>query len=509
MPTEAAPAPTAEKPEAIATPPAEQKPVTPAPTPEEIAAKSASFVDSFLGQSAHFKPKKEKPAEEKPAEVAAPVVADEPKPDDAPKPDAEPAPEPESPEIKAAAERSQAEAIAAQTLLSSAINEPEPEPEPTARPEPQQINRADHHKLEVAQAMEQIFPGKYDGLSGQIQEFRKVESDYKRQWIKENPGKKFVESEEEHNEWYSQHEPTWTKGDFEYADRALMEARATDAAEQRAMQKLKPQIDRLEFKQRLDEIAPGVIKSVADAEKSIYDAIPEFKDVIEKHDGVIDKKAHAALAKANPALYDLAVDLTNRDAAVIAELEKMDKLGAQYKINPSLIVPMPGGERIRPHQEISDTINLLEDEWQNDPAKAVRNGKTFLTIEQVGAKRAEILSLRITDQAKQARLDALKKAHFSVTAKDVKDRRIAQTKSRVESFHKKMPTPAKKAAAAIAPKPGETNGTPEPGAAPVKPKPSNGSATVTSSDTIDSRPSGLKSSEESTKKILDTWFKRA
>lgn len=497
-----------EQPKADAAPPPTDKPApatetAKTPTPEEIQAEAQKFIDAVLDGPAYFREKPKK-AEEKPAEAPAEEKADEPPKEE---PVVEPvleqpkdekttavvAKEPSDQKEEVTAEDEQARINAAVDARFNELKDTrEPAPAPTIDP-----NHPDARVLQVVSEMQQANPGKYDGLNERITEFRTTESAYRRQWLKDNPGRKFDSKAEEHNDFYSESQPTFDQRDFERAEREMEKRVWKEEARAEARKEVEPELRQIRLQQQIAETKPLVQKAATEAMVQVLSAVPEFATAMDngKNQFVLSEERQQRMQTANPVLYELAQEETHKVMTVVAELEKMSRLGANYRMNERLSVPLPNGESIRPHAEIADTLAELEASYAKSSEKKGR--KSFISHGDRADQVNAIIASKASNTDKAARLKALDSAHWTVEAEDIRARVIRRYKGRLENFAKKIPAAPPKSNGAVASKNGQTAHQPKPAKASATPPPSGGSDTASVSDVVATPLPGQKAKQNS------------
>lgn len=262
-----------------------QTPVKEAPTAKRVA--SAFFKSFGIEEPAADKPKEEKPKEEAPKKEEAKTEkpAEEKPQDDKPKEEkpkakkekpiddfdpSRPTPQPkrdEKVDIKRIVKETVEGVIEAQ------------KPQKTEKPEAVELPKPIARKAEALKALEKEDP-KYAGLSQKIEEFYKpngIKEKYISEWKKANPGKKFVEDDEEHDEFLADNDPlaSVSEDELEYARDLLVEQRVAERANRvvnerftkeqqkeaviQAKESAKRKLDNLAM-EAIQEIAPDIAK---------------------------------------------------------------------------------------------------------------------------------------------------------------------------------------------------------------------------------------------------------
>lgn len=499
-------------PDTIDAPPAvaETPAAPPAPTAEQLEAQRLEFQKSFFDN-----PRRRTPAPA-PAAIAIPAEApvEEPKPatdTPPPKPPAKPtttdapaaedrkpvvvpkpktgedAPKPEDDDGDS--EQARIDAAVAKRMAASGFEAPSGQ---SAAQPPPKVSSADQHTLEVAAMMERLEPGKYDGLQQKIADYWNLADARRRQWMRDNPGVAWNPDDDEHKEWTESNEPKFSKREYDHAERAVteerIERRAVARAREEVMREMEPQLREARVEKELNRARPHIERKVNEATALVLSAVPDFEKAMDDGNGnyVLSAANEKAMQDVNPVLYAVADDEASRVLTVVTELTKMDRLGPSYFIDQNKSVQLPNGESIRPHAIIVDTLNELEQNVMAQPKKDQEfNGKSFITISERADKLAAIQNSNLSNEAKQARIDALRAAHWSIGAKEIEQRVIARSRNKLTAISKKMPAAAVKPSSNGSSKSNGThNGQPAPKPASAT-APSSGSDTVTSSDNVD------------------------
>lgn len=501
------------------------KPVEKAPTPEELDAQRKLLVENFIDNPRwHGKKKKddlgatEKPADqaEKKQEAAVPAPPKEPAKEEPKVETLKPA-EVEKPTVIVDRKKPESESEGEsegdiQSRIDAAVAERMASRELPAEGEPAgpkvDPNHPDARVIEVVNTMARENPGRYDGLTDRIAEFRKVELDYKRQWMKDHPGEKFSNTDEQHSDFYSENQPTWSQRDFENAERSIERKAIKEELRAEVIGEIEPELKEIRFERQMAKAQPIIELKANKAMVSVLSVVPEFEAAMADGDKlVLSAQREKAMEEANPALYAIASEQSDRVIAVVTELEKMNQLGANYQINERLSIPLPNGDRIRPHAEIADVVVELEQGILREPPKdRMSGGKSFITVDERARRIHEIKASNLSDKAKDARIAAIDSAHWMVTAEDVRERFIARSRNRLQALAKRMPAVASKTKETVQPKTGTTATTEKLKETTIKPASNGSSATVSSSDVSDNRPGALKNEPGGSDLVLKRWF---
>lgn len=508
-------------------------PAPAAPTPANLEQDRKEFMTAFvdnprftrgMNRDDKKRPEPPKSQEPEPTHIPAPPTAPPPPPEPGPEPEPEPQPEP-----TAAVDR-------APVVIPKTTADPEPAPTPTADDEQARIDarvnerlRAagidpndpaldrndrpahpeprpaliDEHEAKVFAELARLNPNRYANIAAQVAEFREMEPQYRKRWMAENPGRPWNPDDEEHAAFYKQHEPQFAKRDFESATRAVERAEIVAQVREDVRREVEPELNQLRAERRMNQVAPVIERAAMEASALVLSAAPEFEKVMDNGKGglVLSKDTDSKMQAINPALHLRASEVAEETMMVVAELEKMNQLGAAYPLNTAKKEQLPNGETIRPHMNIVNALDDLEEEYANAPAKdQVRNGKTFVTINERARMIAAIQqSDKLSPEAKRTKLQELNRTTWTVGPTEIKKRVIDEARGKIKSYSEKIKPVAAKAAA---PKKGSPP-PPPPAPKPAAAAPSSGSDTVTSSDVVDAGNPALRGGGGNQKSIAD------
>lgn len=441
------------------------------------------------------------PVDQTPAPVAETPISDTPPPTDRPtiivkkeepKPIATPEPAAASP---AGLDQAAIDAAVERRLAERA-------------PAEQKSSRPDRH-LEVFEKMEEMNPA-YKGLSNQLKDFRPLEQAYRQRWQTnpDNAGKKFNPRDEEHNEFYDANEPKLNPEDYREAEKSLERSIIKKELQQELRAEIEPEMNEMRLHRQMEQARPKIEKAVNESLAVVMSGA--FESVMSDGKGnlVLSADVEKKMQDENPALYAYAADQGDRVMLIVAELEKMDTLGASYRIDRERAMQLPtSGDTIRPHAEIADAMREVEQVILREN-KTMRNGKQFLPIYELARLRQDIDQSNVASNVKQERHRALDGRFWSIGAADIKTHVIQKARGRLEQISKKIPKSTPKSPDAVAPRNGSTAKHEKPAADAVKPASSSGSDTLTSTDVIDSRPNSMKNTSSGAETVLSKWFGR-
>jgi hypothetical protein len=430
-------------------------------------------------------PKKDEKPEEKPAAPAADTDALTPEGNVTPDPEEKPEEKPVEKPAPAAVSIDTDQIIegVADRLEQrlKAKEQATPAPDPLAK-----YSDSDRSQLRVLAHLQKSDKYKGRDLVKETTAFWDAESAYIAQWERENPGKRFNETDEEHEAFYAKATPSIPDEDL---DDARLDIKVTEKAEKIAEEKLKERMAPIEQKvreterQQREAAAEKVIaKSIDSAVVQVaMEAVPEFKEILK--DGKLTKEAVDAMAEKDPA----AVKAINKEArslkVLVREVERMEQLGDHWEFNPNLRLRLADETVIRPHQEIVEVAVDLEQrmlDLPKDSKDRIRDGKKWMPKHVIDTAIEQALQQNDTK-----RIDAILDSYWIIGAGDIKgeiQRRAAQrVKETLEIANARSAPAAKKN-----PESGKTVTPPVP-----PPKPANAGgikppSTSSASDMVDS-----------------------
>lgn len=347
------------------------------PTKEEIEIRKKKFLFG-MGYGEDPAPQ-EKPAPE-PEKKAEEPKKEEPKAEEPKKEEPKPkkkkaqAPPAESPDLDTIA--ATAEAVA--TKIAEKL------PKPTETKVDLDLSDKEKATLSVLKAMEES-NASYKGIADKTIKFWKREADYAESWMKENPGKKFNPSDEEHAQFYEAHEPSYDQDDFESAKDRIKEAEIERRIEQKLEKKYGAKNAEDEFRGRVQAALPKIQLS---AQSAVVDMIkaasPEMAKMLDPNDKQgVSPEVVKKLEEADPVALEVLNANAERLRILTHELEMLTNFSDKYQQKMDFAVPLQssGGKSfILPHRELVDFSLYLEKEIASmDPEQTVRDGKRFIT----------------------------------------------------------------------------------------------------------------------------------
>jgi len=221
-------------------------------------------------------------------------------------------------------------------------------------PEVIQGNRKAERTYSILQTMAKKWPSEYSSLPTQFLEELTSKKDYRTQWQKDNPGKRFDWKDDEHADFLDSIEVQYDPDDYDEAKLNVLKPSGSDESTRR-LQELEAKL----VKQEADKKAAMVIESAA----------KEFASGF-KVSADLTTRAGRSAAKENGGILD-------RVAAEVAE--EMDKhLRATVEI-------YSGSTRFNPSDQIHKTLAQIEKSLNDAFAasrKSQRGGKQFMRTDE-------------------------------------------------------------------------------------------------------------------------------
>lgn len=375
------------------------------------------------------------PAPEEPPTALEDIATGDPAaPPAAPEPPTEPAapePPPATPAPAAAAPVIDYDKIAdgvADRISKSKGTQPPatPAPDPFAN-----YTEEDRAQIKLLQHLQESDKYKGRDLVKETTAFWDKEQAYITNWRKENPGKKFNENDEEHEEFYSQSAPTIADSDLKQAEiRIAVQEEAEKIADKKMKERLAPLEQKMrenERQQRETQVAAKVDQSINQAVAQLaVAALPEMKDVIKN--GPFTKQAAAAIKEKDPAAYAALNDEAHALRVLVRETERMDQLGEHFEYNPNAREELANGTVLRPHQEIVDTAVSLEQRILKQPKEQqLRDGRKFLPKAVLDKAFDEAMQ-----RNDQVRIDHILNNYWWIGPADIKQEFINRSSARVQ-----------------------------------------------------------------------------
>lgn len=146
-----------------------------------------------------------------------------------------------------------------------------------------------------------LYPEKYgekaEGgrIDVRLREYTSKLSEYKKQWLKDNPGEKFDPASEEHEDWVMENYPVISASEMKRAQRAATEA----IAERKAEEKIAPVRQRMEREEYLKKVSPQIQQVVPSILERVAESVaPGMGEKLKT------AESFATLQDEDPALFD-------------------------------------------------------------------------------------------------------------------------------------------------------------------------------------------------------------
>ena len=345
--------------------------VTPEPPPEtnepvegQKTEEVSDAVDSFMDRLGFNKPKTKK------AEV-------EPEPEPEQQEEPEPEPEVEQQEelraeeepVKAKRKRKKKEGIdaedikdiirtTAESVAQSSTSPQEPIVEKKAVNEIELKNKKD---LEVFSEMEK--DSKYKGIRNKHLDYLTKLSQYKTEWLKDNPSGKFSLDDIEHEDFISGNQPSYDINDFTDA-RITVKARSLIQEQERSyrdqIEELRSSVDEGNMKEELQAASNSSVAEIV-------------KIADESYLKVVQDGGGDALKDSDPVAHDVLNEVLSSNEKALYELEKLTHPSKKFRLNINN----------ETHKKLIDFAIQKEKDISNLPLNdQMHQGKRFATTQQ-------------------------------------------------------------------------------------------------------------------------------
>lgn len=390
-------------------PPAPEKTEAKAPTAEELAARAEEIMAGMFPDPRAKPPEENKP-EPKPEE---PPASPTPKADE--KPPEKPA-EPPAPKKDKPLPPPIAEAVTPEQL------KPPPAPPAPKAPEADDLDDEEQELLAAFARMEK--EGKAPaGLADRTKKFWDKETGYIAQWEREHPGERFDAQAVEHAEFYEKNEPTYDEREMKRAKRANIEARDDERVEKKVAAKMEAE----QFARAMREQEPKTRAAVHDAMKQMV-AEAGFEDLMKK-DGqlVLTKEIEAEIDKASPNARAILLEEAEVLSLQVAEIDKLGAFDGKYEINLNHASKTKSGQYLLTHRMLTEFYAEIENELASmAPQEAMRDGKRFVTSQQLNSEIERIKQSQATPEQKMAAFNRFSDHYYTLSLDDVKAALIAK-----------------------------------------------------------------------------------
>lgn len=462
-------------------------------TEAELEVRRANVLAAMWGPKPEKAP--EKPAE-KPADEAPPAAVEttaEPPPA-LPEPEAKK--EPEKPSAPPAPEPVDHHDLIAQTAkkigeeVGQAIKDSKPERPEREESSESELTPEDARDAEIIAKMEELDPA-LKGKSEAFKRFAHQRYDYETAWRNKHPGAEFNPDDPEHEDFYKR-QPEIDPDAFETAKIEVL-------VDRRVSQKIKPieerdEQDRKQAKtdRAINAHVPKIVENVnALIVESVTAVNPEVAKLLGGMNALnLTKEEQEKLEDQDPITARVMGPLV-RDEMIpmLIELEKSAAPGSEYELDP---------RNNHVHANIAKFVAKFETEASSK--KERRDGKSFLTISQMNARREQIVKQNVSPEIKQHRLSELSDTYWTASVGDIQktivedvSKRAKAAVNELEGMFKKKYKPEPKATAA---KPAAAPASSETQSAPVangKPRPPSVASQATVVDTSRNGKVGEKS----------------
>jgi hypothetical protein len=369
-----------------------------------------------------------------------------------------------------------------------------------------ELSDIDRDMLVTLEAMGSLDPKRYGDLAERTKKFWAEEQKYKDKWEKEHPGQNYDQEADEHQEFYSRHEPQYDERTFKVAEKRVIERdieakqnarkqRERELAEEKARQEKESTEISTAADSTILEIISMVVPDVAKFFKSEDEAVAITKESWEK---LAEEDPAAAKAIRRP------LEFLGKQ---LVEFERLMRYPDTYQFNPDNDI----------HVELSRILLRKEAQIKTlKPEDQVHEGRVFATQEEWNEM---VNNLRVNkgmsrDEKKQA-FDALTRRYWTITPDYHRDLVVAsarrKVKDKLSDYREVEEATKKKVKPAVTPAPQPTPTAAAPAAAPAptpapKPTPAHKPPTIaTSSDRMPAA-SGGGGAPSKTQEVVDRAF---
>jgi hypothetical protein len=299
---------------------------------------------------------------------------------------------------------------------------------PAQAPAPTQptleLTPADARDLEAVAYLEQKDPQKFAGKADEFRQFYKDNYERITKWQQDNPDKEYNPNNEEHAQWLEEHMPADVP--VEVLDEAIDDVKF----EKKFQARVAPELQAQKAEKALQEAAPRINGQVVKSAYKLVEAVAPELAKLAKNGEQIDfsKPVLDKIEEADP----IAREVLDRHAMalnpLIVTLEKIAVPGLNYILDPS----RPVDARIM--QEMADCEQILV---KAPPEVQRRDGKQFITLNELTAKRREAAALPANQR--QAAMDRLGNDYWTLSIDDVEetliDRFAKEAKKEIEHLN--------------------------------------------------------------------------
>lgn len=305
---------------------------------------------------------------------------------------------------------------AARVHASQKKEEPKKDVEPELPP-------GEQRKINTLKHMETMYGDKYAGAVRRYQTAQTKLKNYASQWEKDNPGKRFDESAEEHEQFFADNDlfEFWDADDFDEARIDLIAEKKGQAKAEERNREINAKLSKLERAERLREEAPKVRETQIKAAGFLWKNFGEQYAEVMGEKGW-NKEKSEELAKADPVGY-------SHRFAVAKDFDR--EAGEIYKLYNGLVDFNPKDDV---HKEITDFYMRFESAMLKAPADIRTNqeGKTFMSSKEYYAlpedKRDRYWTFTADDVIFKRAQTLAKEVESSIRAEEERLARYAEAK---------------------------------------------------------------------------------
>lgn len=488
-------------------PPVEEKVIETPPTAEELAEQAKEFGDSFFSNK---KPEAKK-AEKKPVEP--------------PKDEKKVEPEPEKKKEEERKPKKGARSKILERLdqiderISKAPTPEEDETEPPRRetnppegetdrskPDPKQpeidldLTEEEQEHLDALKVLERN--PKHKGASAKVLDFWSKLDAYQKRWEARNPGEKFKAEDTEHADFYA-NEPSFSDGDLRTARRTLRQEQI-DNATKTAVDKVRkesidPALEEFKRDKAVRDNMPFINASAQKRAAALCALVSdEFSKIVTTDNGpALSQEAVDKMAAEDPELFEIVNEHAEPVEIMVKEIEKVTRMPNHFRFDPNVKVKLSDGQSFRPHQQIMEAWELLEQRLSNLPAdKQVWEGRRFMPGGEFQRRWTE---------GNPAAREKLQRSFWTPSPDDLSDFIVQEESRKIKQIVLRANSIADRRIKKNGAKP-ETEAKGKDEKKPEDKPLAKSPATTSSSDTQDNTLSKSEDGEENTKKTHEMFF---
>ena len=277
-------------------------------------------------------------------------------------------------------------------------------------PAPEDIGLDEDDKVtyEIFSEMEKSNPNKYKGAKEGFKNFVEKSKEYQRQWLEENPGEEFDPESEEHESFYSQNEPKYSKSDFKKAEKKVEMADVLGEMER----KYQERIDELENKiSKRTESGP---KAREKANEAVQEMVKAISPEMEK---VMSEKGLEEAEKFDPLIFDKVSQAADTLSTMVYELEQNQGDGGLFAAN----------SKNENHSAIKQFVEGKENYVKSLPRESQSwEGRSFATNAEYKRMSASEKSRHWTIDANLAKAELIKELTSAVNSEIEQSRKMLE-----------------------------------------------------------------------------------